>query len=91
MVKRGAEINEDQGGGEYGATDDDERGPARGSDDEINRSHDGEAETDAVGDGVGEDVAQAGVLRHRMMIVRAEAKERARVLRVAWPLKRSVF
>jgi hypothetical protein len=71
VIKRGAEINEHECAGEYGAADDDERGAACGGDDEINRSHDSEGEADAVRDGVGENVAEVGVRRHRLMIVRA--------------------
>jgi hypothetical protein len=41
-------------------------------------------------DGVGKDVAQIGVLRHRLMIVRADVMERARVLRVVGQFKRTV-
>lgn len=77
VVKRGAEINEHERAGKDGATDDKKRRSAGGGDDEINRSHDGEAEADAVCDGVGEDVAQIGARWHRLMIVRADAKERA--------------
>lgn len=58
VIERGAEINQDQGGGEDGAGDDVPGGAARGGNDEHGGSGDGEAGADAVGDGVGEDVAQ---------------------------------
>ncbi len=77
VIERGAEVNEDERGGKDGATDDVPGRTARGSDDEVDGAGDGESCADAVGDGVGEDVAQVIDVQicgvgHRLMIVRDE-------------------
>ena len=63
VIERGADVDEDQGAGKDGATDDDPGRAARGGDDEVNGAGDGESGADAVGDGVGQDVAEVKVAR----------------------------
>ena len=73
VVERGADVNQDQRRGKDGATDDLRGRPARGYDDKISRAGNGQRRADAMGDGVGQNVAQmVGCLLglHRLMIAR---------------------
>ena len=53
MVKRGADVDEHQGDGEYGAADDFPGISSRGCSDEVYSSHNCYDGSDAVRDGVG--------------------------------------
>jgi len=68
VVKRRAEVNENERCAEDAATHDDGNGSARGCGYEEDCAHNGEKEADAVGDGVGEDVSQMEMRLHIAMI-----------------------
>jgi hypothetical protein len=70
VIERGTKIDQHQRAGKDGAADNEPRRAARGGDNQANRSRNGERGADAVGDGVGQDVAQflGGV--HKTIIVR---------------------
>ena len=70
VIERGAEIDQHQRAGKDGATDNEPRRAARGSNDQIDGSRNGERGADAVRDGVGQNVAQFVVGVHKTMIVR---------------------
>ena len=70
VVKGREKVDENERGREDGATDDEPGRPTRGGHDEEDGAGDGEPRTDAVGDGVGENVAQIRALVHGLMIVR---------------------
>lgn len=81
VIERGTEINEDQRGGEDGATNDDPGRAAGGGGDEIDGTSDGESSADAMGNSVSEDVAETESIqvllrRHKSMIVPVERTRR---------------
>src|ERR1035437_1238363 len=59
MVEGGAEVDEHQGDSEDGATDDVPGCSARGGCDEVDRADERESGPNAVGDGIGDNIAQA--------------------------------
>ena len=69
VIEGGAEVHENQSGGEDGATDDEACRPARRCHDETHGTRDSESDADPMRDGVGKDIAQIGVSRHGLMIV----------------------
>jgi len=73
VVERGAQVNKNQGDREDGATDDIRGRPTRGRSDEIDSAHHGQDRANAVRDGVGQNVAEFGLGRHRSMIARGRA------------------
>lgn len=73
VIERGADVDKDQGGGKDSATDDDSSRAARGSHDKNDRSGNGQPRTNAVRDGVGQNVAKIIARFHMSIIVRLEA------------------
>jgi len=74
VVERGAEVNQDQRGGEDAATDHIPGGSPRGGGNQVDRADDGHSEANSVGDGVGQNVAKLVMGLHIPMIERGGAE-----------------